>query len=189
MPAWLDTQYGVPEITVSPDECSCEDSSKVYRPLQCQIQGAIPYGKFAPSRCTVHCNSMPIPEAVCCAEPKRDNNGLHGWQGRCPSGRPWYVLVHWCKTTQQSTCSNRRPWTSGNEPWLLHQWSCPIFLKSRLFPYSHNEIIKKTSHPSHFTKLKIQTLHFFISLKKKSPCSYEFWKFQIQGPNNQFGVA
>ena len=40
--AWLDTQCGVPEITVSPDECSYEDSSKVYRPLQRQIQGAIP---------------------------------------------------------------------------------------------------------------------------------------------------
>ena len=26
---WLDTQCGVPEITVSPDECSCEDNSKV----------------------------------------------------------------------------------------------------------------------------------------------------------------
>ena len=50
--AWLDTQSGVPEITVSPDECSCEDSSKVYWPLQCQIQGAIPYDKVAPSRCT-----------------------------------------------------------------------------------------------------------------------------------------
>ena len=38
----LDTQCGVSEITVSPDECSCEDRSKVCRPLQCQIQGAIP---------------------------------------------------------------------------------------------------------------------------------------------------
>ena len=36
--AWPDTQRGVPEITVSPDECSCEDSSKVYRPLQCQFR-------------------------------------------------------------------------------------------------------------------------------------------------------
>ena len=62
--AWLDTQCGVPEITVSPDACSCEDSSKVYGPLQCQIQGAVPYGKVAPSRCTVRCNSVPIPEAV-----------------------------------------------------------------------------------------------------------------------------
>ena len=44
MPGWI-PQCGVPEITVSPDECSCEDSSKVYWPLQCQIQGAILYGK------------------------------------------------------------------------------------------------------------------------------------------------
>ena len=44
--AWLHTQFGVPEIAVSPDKCSYEDSSKVYRPLQCQIQGAIPYGKL-----------------------------------------------------------------------------------------------------------------------------------------------
>ena len=43
--AWLDTQCGVPEITGSPSECSCEDSSKVYQRLQCPIQGAIPYGK------------------------------------------------------------------------------------------------------------------------------------------------
>ena len=111
--AWLDTQCGVPEITVSPDECSCEDSWEIYRLLQCQIQGAIPYGKVAPSRCTVRCNSLPIPEAVCCAVPKRDNNGLHGWQGCCPSGGPWYAPVHRCKTTQQSTRSNRS-WTCGN---------------------------------------------------------------------------
>ena len=76
--AWLDTQCGVPEITVSPDECSCEDGSKVYQLLQCQIQGAILYGKVAPSRCPVCCNSVPIPGAFCCAELKRDNNGLHG---------------------------------------------------------------------------------------------------------------
>ena len=44
--AWLDTQCGVPEITVSPFECSCEDSSKVYWPLQCQIQGAVRYGRL-----------------------------------------------------------------------------------------------------------------------------------------------
>ena len=178
--AWLDTQCGVPEITVSPDECSREDSSKVYRPLQCQIQDAIPYGKVAPSRCTVRCNSaVPIPEAVCCAEPKRNNNGLHGWQGCCPSGQPWYAPVHRCKTTQQSTRSNRRPWTYGNGPWLLHQWSCPIFLKSRPLPYSHNEIIKKSSHPSHFTKSKIQRSNFFISLKKKPPL---VWVLKISNP-------
>ena len=141
--AWLDTRCGVPEITVSPDDCSCEDSSKVYRPLQCQIQGAVPYGKVVPFRCMVRCNSVPIPEAVCGAEPKRDNNGLHGWQGCCPSGRPWYAPVHRCKTTQQRTRSNRRPRTCGDGPWLLHQWSCPIFLKSHPFPYSHKEIIKK----------------------------------------------
>ena len=29
----------------------------------------------------------------------------------------------------------------------------------------------------------------FIFPLKKSPHSSEFWKFQIQGPNNQFGVA
>ena len=36
---------------------------------------------------------------------------------------------------------------------------------------------------------QISKITFFISLKKKSSRSYEFWKFQIQGPNNQFGVA
>ena len=52
--AWPDTQCGVPEITVSPEECSCEDSSKVDQPLQYQIQGAVPYDKVAPSKCTAH---------------------------------------------------------------------------------------------------------------------------------------
>ena len=44
--AWLETQCGVPEITVSLDECSREDSSKVYQLLQCQVQGAMPYGRL-----------------------------------------------------------------------------------------------------------------------------------------------
>ena len=123
---WLDTQYGLPEITVSPDECSCKDSSKVDQLLQCQIQGAVLYGKVAPSRCTVCCNSVPIPEAVCCAELKWHNNGLHGWQGCCPSGQPWYGPAHRCKTPQQSTRSNRKPWTYDNGPWLLHQWSSTV---------------------------------------------------------------
>ena len=141
-------------------------------------------------RCTVRCNSVPIPESVCCAGPKRDNNSLHGGQGCCPSGGPWYAPVHRCKTTQQSTRANRRPWTCGNGPWSLHQWSCPIFLKSRPLPYSHNEIIKKKFPPVPFYKIKNPKIKFFLLVfLKKSPRSYEFWKFQIQGPNNQFGVA
>ena len=45
---------------------------------------------------------------------------------------------------------------------------------------------KKSSHPSHFTKSKIQRLHFSSwFFFKKSPRLYAFWKFQIQGPNSQ----
>ena len=77
MPGWIPSVESL-RLPFHLMNCSCEDSSKVYWPLQCQIQGAIPYSKVAPSRCTVRCNLVPIPEAVCCATPKRDNNGLHG---------------------------------------------------------------------------------------------------------------
>ena len=48
----------------------------------------------------------------------------------------------------------------GNGPWLLHQWSCLIFLKSHAFPYSHNEIIKKKVHTR--PMLQNQKSNFFL---------------------------
>ena len=89
---------GLPAVSMSNSGCN---------PIICHIMAI----KDAPSRCTVRGNSVPIPEAVCCAEPKWDNNGLHEWQGSSLSGRHWYALVHRCKTTQQSTRPNGRPWT------------------------------------------------------------------------------
>ena len=103
-----------------------------------------------------------------------------------PSGWPWYAPVYQCKTTQQRTRSNRRPWTCGNGPGLLvlsHIFKVPSV------PYSHNEIIRKSSHRHILQNQKSKDYIFLFVFFKKSLCSYEFWKFQMQGPNSQFGVT
>ena len=168
--SWLDTQCGVPEITVSPDECSCEDSSKVYRLLQSQIQGAIPYGKVAPSRCTVHCNSVPIPEAVCCAELKQDKMVCMDDKAVVPVGNPAMPLSTGVRPHNEVLAPTEGPELVAMDHDFASMVLSHIFKKNpRPFPYSHNEIIKKSSHPSYFTRWSIQRLHFFISFLKKSP--------------------
>ena len=79
----------------------------------------------------------------------------------------------------KSTRSNRRPWTCGNGPWLLHQWSCPHIFKIPSVPLFAQWNYKKKFPPVPcLQNQRCKDYIFFISLKKKAPTRMSFENFK-----------
>ena len=162
--AWLDTQCGVPEITVSPDECSCEDSSKVYRLLQCQIQGAIPYGKVNLPHLDARYVATLYQYLKQFVVLNRNETLMVCMDDKAvvPVGDPGMPLSTSVRPHNRVLAATEGPeLVAMDHGFCISGLACPILLKSRPLPYSHNEIIKKSFHSSHFTKSKIQRSNFF----------------------------
>ena len=126
------------------------------------IQGAILYGKVAPSKCTVHCSSVPIPEAslLCWTKTRQQR---FAWMTRLLSQwvTPGMPLSTSVRPHNRVLAPTEGPWTCGNGPQLSHQWSCPILFKIPSVPLFAQWNYKKKFPLIPFYKIKSPKTTFF----------------------------